>query len=373
MTTPPSGSSSLPTPDSVIGGNKSLPTAYSSAVQNEHSSSLPSRKVSLPALQRAQSDNIGSKLIAMESGAAHPQTYSIVVICPAEYARKSIKEHIEHVVPHQIPVNVLALPSINDFLELRHGPTPPTFTHIVLDTPATSDVMLFMRQVATFNASVVPALIIVTEHYQKRDIIEDFMTLTSGGRKAYMIHKPVKPSVFAMIFDPAQLRNLSKDRAREVAQSSNDDFKKIANQVKEAIGNKAFRLLLVEDSDTNRMVIQRYLKRVGLASEEARDGQECVDKVLSRPHGYYNLIICDIQMPKKNGYEACLEVRNWERDNAYPPLPIMALTANAMPEERAAAGQAGFTDYLTKPVDFNRLGRLMVALLDPKHVMGSQI
>lgn len=373
VTTPPSGSSSLPTPDSVIGGNKSLPTAYSSAVQNEHSSSLPSRKVSLPALQRAQSDNIGSKLIAMESGAAHPQTYSIVVICPAEYARKSIKEHIEHVVPHQIPVNVLALPSINDFLELRHGPTPPTFTHIVLDTPATSDVMLFMRQVATFNASVVPALIIVTEHYQKRDIIEDFMTLTSGGRKAYMIHKPVKPSVFAMIFDPAQLRNLSKDRAREVAQSSNDDFKKIANQVKEAIGNKAFRLLLVEDSDTNRMVIQRYLKRVGLASEEARDGQECVDKVLSRPHGYYNLIICDIQMPKKNGYEACLEVRNWERDNAYPPLPIMALTANAMPEERAAAGQAGFTDYLTKPVDFNRLGRLMVALLDPKHVMGSQI
>ena len=69
-------------------------------------------------------------------------------------------------------------------------------------------------------------------------------------------------------------------------------------------------------------------------------------------------------MPKKNGYEACLEVRLWEKAHAYPALPIMALTANAMPEERAAAGTAGFTDYLTKPVDFNRLGRLMMTLLD---------
>ena len=69
-------------------------------------------------------------------------------------------------------------------------------------------------------------------------------------------------------------------------------------------------------------------------------------------------------MPRKNGYEACFEVRQWERENGYTAVPIMALTANAMPEERAAAGSAGFTDYLTKPVDFNRLGRLMVTLLD---------
>ena len=71
-------------------------------------------------------------------------------------------------------------------------------------------------------------------------------------------------------------------------------------------------------------------------------------------------------MPNKNGYEACLEIRQWEQGHAYPSLPIMALTANAMPEERAAAGAAGFTDYLTKPVDFNRLGRMMITLLDPK-------
>ncbi|KAK5098578.1 hypothetical protein LTR70_002465 [Exophiala xenobiotica] len=360
VVTPPSLPSNLPTPESIVGAKSS--TSNISDRLASIPSVIDSRSGSLPSLHRAQSDNYAVK--AVNSDAAHPQTYSIVVICPMEHARLAIKQHIEHVVPHQIPVNVTALSNINAFLELRHGPSPPTFTHIVLDLPASSDIMLFMRQIATFSAAVVPALVIVTDHYQKRDIAEDFMTLTSTGKKAFLVHKPVKPSVFAMIFDPAQLRNLSKDRVREVAQNSSDDFKKIANHVKDTIGKK-FRLLLVEDSDTNRMVIQRYLKRVELASDEARDGQECVDKVRARPHGYYNLIICDIQMPKKNGYEACVEIRQWERENAYPSVPIMALTANAMPEERAAAGAAGFSDYLTKPVDFNRLGRMMITLLDP--------
>ena len=78
------------------------------------------------------------------------------------------------------------------------------------------------------------------------------------------------------------------------------------------------------------------------------------------------LLQCDIQMPVKNGYEACADIRRWEASNHLAPMPIMALTANAMPEEKAAAATAGFTNYLTKPVDFNTLGTMMMALLDPK-------
>jgi CheY-like chemotaxis protein len=219
---------------------------------------------------------------------------------------------------------------------------------------------------ANFTASVIPSLVVITDNYQKRDIQEDFQTLLAGGRKAYLVHKPVKPSMFALIFDPAQLRNLSRDRAREVAQTSVDTFRSGIMQVKETIGNRSFRVLLVEDSDVNRMVIVRYLKKVALEKEEAKDGQECTDKVMSKPHGYYSLIICDIQMPRKNGYETCTEIRAWERENGRAPMPIMALTANAMPEERAAAAAAGFSDYLTKPVDFTQLGTMMIALLDSK-------
>ena len=314
-----------------------------------------------PIFRRSKSDNDGSKVVPE---LAHPQTYSIIIICPAEHARLAIKQHVEHVVPHQIAVNVTTIQDIGSFLNLLNGPASPSFTHIILDIPASSDIMLFMRQMANYKAPVVPALVVITDHYQKRDILEDFTALTAGGRKAYMIHKPVKPSVFALIFDPAQVRNLSKDRAREVAQSSSDDFRNIANMVKEKVGGTDARVLLVEDSDVNRMVIQRYLKKVSLANDSAKNGQECVDMVLGKNHGYYSLIICDIQMPIKNGYEACAEIRQWENRNRYRPVPIMALTANAMPEERAAAGDAGFTDYLTKPVDFNVLGTMMMTLLD---------
>jgi len=352
-------SSLMPTPESA-------PSHRGSVIAVGDRQAAAEKAMAALPLKRSKSDNDGSGLAPADM-VAHPATYSIIVICPAEHARNAIKQHIEHVVPHQIAVNVTTIKDIGSFLELMHGPTSPTFTHIVLDLPASSDLMLFMRQMSNFTAAVIPALVVVTDHYQKRDILEDFQALTSNGRKAFLVHKPVKPSVFAMIFDPAQLRNLSKDRAREVAQTSSDDFKNIANRVKETIGGGRFRVLLVEDSDVNRMVILRYLKKVDLANESAKDGQECVDMVTGRPHGYYSLIICDIQMPKKNGYQACTELRQWEASNGFRPAPIMALTANAMPEERAAAGAAGFTDYLTKPVDFNRLGMQMISLLEPRN------
>jgi signal transduction histidine kinase/CheY-like chemotaxis protein len=354
-------SSLVPTPESQRGKSEK---ETKNAPQRHESSSrqlLSEQALAMhPALRRTKSDNDPAS-IAVEQ--AHPATYSIVVVCPAEYARNAIRQHIEHVVPLQIPTNVTTVADIGQFVELFQGPTSPKFTHVVLDIPASSDVMLFMRQLESLTGQSSPSLIIVTDHYQKRDIQEDFQAMTASGRKAFMIHKPVKPSVFAMIFDPAQLRNLSKDRAREIAQNSNDDFRKTAMGVKDAIGNKGHRVLLVEDSDVNRKVIWKYLQKVGLQNEEARDGQECVNHVFAHPPGHYSLIICDIQMPNKNGYEACMEIRAWEREKSLRPIPIMALTANAMPEERAAAAAAGFTDYLTKPVEYNVLGHMMVTLL----------
>lgn len=352
---------SLSSTTSVVQTPESIPGHDSVATASERLALSEVAIASHPIFKRSKSDNDGRGLVPEM---AHPQTYSIIIICPAEHARQAIKQHIEHVVPHQIAANVTTIEGIGAFLDLLNGPTSPTFTHIVLDLPAASDSMLFMRHMANYKAPLVPVLVVVTDHYQKRDISEDFTALIESGRKAYMIHKPVKPSTFAMIFDPAQLRNLSKDRAREVAQSSSDDFRNIANLVKDKIGGKDYRVLLVEDSDVNRMVIQRYLKKVSLSNECAKDGQQCVDMVQSKPHGYYSLIICDIQMPIKNGYEACTEIREWEKRHGAHPSPIMALTANAMPEERAAAANAGFTDYLTKPVDFNVLGTMMMTLLD---------
>lgn len=69
-------------------------------------------------------------------------------------------------------------------------------------------------------------------------------------------------------------------------------------------------------------------------------------------------------MPIKNGYETCREIREWEKKNRYPQIPIMALSANAMTDQIEDAARAGFDDYVTKPIKHNELGRMIMGMLD---------
>lgn len=69
-------------------------------------------------------------------------------------------------------------------------------------------------------------------------------------------------------------------------------------------------------------------------------------------------------MPVKNGYDTCREIRAWEQNNHYPQIPIMALSANAMTDQIEDAARAGFNDYVTKPINHNELGKMMMDLLD---------
>jgi signal transduction histidine kinase len=237
-------SSLFHTPDSSIAGQLG-PTPSERQIMSEQAIA------STPLIKRSRSENESGVL---SSEKTHPTTYSVIVICPVQYARAAIKQHIEQVVPHQIVINVTTIDNIGACMEMMHGPANATFTHIILDLPAPADVMLFMRQMCNFTAPVIPTLVVITDHYQKRDILDDYTALTNTGRRAYLVHKPVKPSVFALIFDPAQLRNLSKDRTRDLAQSVTETFKNVSERVKKSIGSKTYRVLLVEDSDVNRMV-----------------------------------------------------------------------------------------------------------------------
>lgn len=60
-------------------------------------------------------------------------------------------------------------------------------------------------------------------------------------------------------------------------------------------------------------------------------------------------------MPRKDGYTACREIRNWETRNRYKNMPIIALSANVMSDVQDKCIEAGFSDYVTKPVDFINL------------------
>ena len=244
-------SSLLPTPDYA---KVDPPASRQSSKTSERQAFADSAMDASPAIRRSRTNEDGNTSPQRSLSAIHPTTYSIVVICPAQYARAAIKQHIEQVVPHQIAVNVTTLSAVHEFLDLMKGATPPVFTHVVLDLPISHDLVLFMQQMLDFTATIIPTLVIITDHYQKREIADEYSALTKAGRIAYMVHKPVKPSIFALIFDPAQQRYLSKDRNRDMAQSVTENFKNVADRVKNTLSGKGYRVLVVEDSDVNRLV-----------------------------------------------------------------------------------------------------------------------
>ena len=103
-------------------------------------------------------------------------------------------------------------------------------------------------------------------------------------------------------------------------------------------------ILLVEDNNINQVVTGELLSSLGLTYDIAEDGLQAIRKVMNSP--VYDLILMDVQMPVKDGYEATRELR----EKGFTDIPIIGLSANAMKEDRRLAKEAGMNDYLTKPV-----------------------
>ena len=107
------------------------------------------------------------------------------------------------------------------------------------------------------------------------------------------------------------------------------------------------RVLLAEDNDTNRMVMDGQLRIIGASCDAVINGQAAVDKW--RSDGPYDVILMDLQMPVMDGYEATRAIRNGEREAAGAKTPIIAVTANALAGDDKRALGVGFDDYVTKP------------------------
>lgn len=103
------------------------------------------------------------------------------------------------------------------------------------------------------------------------------------------------------------------------------------------------KVLLVEDSIDNQDIITFFLAKAGALVEIAGNGLEGVEKALK---GTYNVVLMDIQMPKMDGYQATIKLRK----EGYK-IPIIALTAQNLKEERQKCLDVGYSEHMTKPVN----------------------
>ena len=109
------------------------------------------------------------------------------------------------------------------------------------------------------------------------------------------------------------------------------------------------QVLLVEDNEINQQIAVELLETVGVRVTCANNGQEALDKLMAAPDPLpWSLVLMDIQMPVMDGHQATREIRRQPR---FASLPIVAMTAHAMAEERERSLTEGMNDHITKPID----------------------
>jgi signal transduction histidine kinase/CheY-like chemotaxis protein len=111
-------------------------------------------------------------------------------------------------------------------------------------------------------------------------------------------------------------------------------------------------VLLVEDHEVNRVIGQQMLENLGLRVRSAIDGEQSLAACLAQPP---DLVLMDVRMPVMDGLEATRRLRALQSEGRLPRFPVLGLSAHALDVDRAAALQAGMDDYLTKPIDAERL------------------
>ena len=185
-------------------------------------------------------------------------------------------------------------------------------------------------------------LITTLENIKKFNITQkkglDIVTLEYGHKEDdYEYHELTLP------LNAFKIEEALNKKAEEIVQEQ---------RVKQFSGH----VLVAEDNVVNQQYIALLLEDYGLSFDIAKDGQETVDFYKQKD---YDLILMDCQMPKKSGIEATVEILEYEKDQNKKALPIVALSANALPEDKEKFIAVGIDDYITKPIDLKELEKVL--------------
>jgi len=168
------------------------------------------------------------------------------------------------------------------------------------------------------------------------------------GVNAFLL-KPINPStLFDTIMDVFGYKGLVQYRREKTIWPDAGKMEEIRGAL----------ILLVEDNEINRQVAVELLESAGLLVDIAVNGQEAVDAVAQKE---YDAVLMDIQMPVMDGYEATKAIIK-----AGMTVPIIAMTAHAMAGEKGKCLKMGMQDYVTKPIDTNRLFNTLIQQIEPR-------
>ncbi len=166
-----------------------------------------------------------------------------------------------------------------------------------------------------------------------------------------VLTKPVTPSTLVEAVARALGKTIrTQTRVREIASDQAQAVEKL----------RGARVLVVDDSEMNQLIVVELLSKVGIDVVVAGNGREAIDRLAQADD--VDGVLMDCQMPVMDGYTA---TRTLRRRPAFADLPILALTANAMTEDRARVLEAGMNDHIAKPINLQHMLVTMAKWIQP--------
>ena len=253
-----------------------------------------------PAEALLHEDDLSRPTGASSSDTKHlrPPMYSILLICPQTHSREATTQHIEITLPKDVPHQIIPLSSAAEAHELIGREDPVFFTHIVLNLPSAEEIVVLIERILTSVSLHETSIVVLSDPVQRQEVVKTATSYdyqTANDSRVRFIYKPVKPSRFAVIFDPDKERDLSTDKNRSNAQQQVANQKQNYLDVGKRLGNRGLKILLVEDNLVNQKVLLKYLSKVGIDVDLAFDGVECTEKVFTQPHSFYSLILVSLR------------------------------------------------------------------------------
>jgi signal transduction histidine kinase/CheY-like chemotaxis protein len=177
--------------------------------------------------------------------------------------------------------------------------------------------------------------------------------MLSSDTQAGDLARARQMGIHATLIKPVKKSRLSSALQKALSANSFDLQAETGLQVKtERVNGSGIQILIAEDAEDNRFLLHAYLQPEGYQIHMVEDGAAALESVRTQR---YDIILMDVQMPMMDGYSATREIRRYEAEHKFEPVPILALTAHALKGEGAVAFEAGCSAYLTKPISKHRL------------------
>lgn len=203
-----------------------------------------------------------------------------------------------------------------------------------------------VRLIQNSKDIIKPPVIIMVTAFGRQEVIKQARDVGING----FLLKPVTPPMLLNTIMNVLNKNSSSS-------PDTDSSPKILERNKLFL--KDSRILIVEDHDLNWQVAEGILRKAGVITERAVNGQEAVKRLIKEPDAF-DCVLMDLQMPVMDGYEATSELR---KQFSHSQLPIIAMTANALKSEKDQCLAIGMNDYLTKPINVKTLFSVLVSVL----------